>query len=105
MTSTTSDSDCGVCTTTDRQRRGKGAEVEVVRLGKLIKGLEEQLDSEIPPYESFILRLDGVSFSKFTKHLIKPYDYCFVHAMLLTASDLIKQFSPQLVYCHRYAAG
>lgn len=54
----------------------------------------------IKPHESFIVRLDGRSFSKFTKKFFKPFDIIFIKAMGLTTLDLIAKFDAQTGYTH-----
>jgi tRNA(His) guanylyltransferase len=56
------------------------------KLGDRMKKYESMIDNQIviKPCESFIIRLDGRSFSKFTKKFHKPFDIVFVKAMGLT---------------------
>ena len=54
----------------------------------------------IPSYQSFIIRLDGNNFSKFTSGLIKPFDKFFVETMIKTANDLLSKFNAVTVYTH-----
>lgn len=72
------------------------------KLGDRMKRYESIVDNQIviKPCESFIIRLDGRSFSKFTKKFHKPFDIIFVKAMGLTTLDLIKQFDAQTGYTH-----
>lgn len=72
------------------------------KLGDRMKKFESMVDNQImiKPCESFIIRLDGRSFSKFTKKFHKPFDIVFVKAMGLTTLDLIKQFEAQTGYTH-----
>lgn len=72
------------------------------KLGDRMKKFESMVDNQIKikPCESFIIRLDGRSFSKFTKKFHKPFDIVFVKAMGLTTLDLIKQFNAQTGYTH-----
>lgn len=72
------------------------------KLGDRMKRYESIIDNKIviKPCESFIIRLDGRSFSKFTKKFHKPFDIIFVKAMGLTTLDLIKQFEAQTGYTH-----
>lgn len=71
-------------------------------LGDRIKSLEEKSLSAVyvSPTNGFILRLDGRSFSKFTKPMIKPFDMCFSEAMMKTMYDLTKEFSCSTGYTH-----
>lgn len=72
------------------------------KLGDRMKKFESMVDNQImiKPCESFIIRLDGRSFSKFTKKFHKPFDIVFVKAMGLTTLDLVKQFEAQTGYTH-----
>ena len=47
-------------------------------LGDRMKDYEKQQLQFIPPDWPFIVRLDGNSFSKFTKQLKKPFDDIFL---------------------------
>lgn len=70
------------------------------KLGDRMKKYEAQTDFKILPYEAFIVRLDGRSFSKFTKKFIKPFDIVFIKAMCKTMIDLVKEFDVQTGYTH-----
>jgi tRNA(His) 5'-end guanylyltransferase len=72
------------------------------KLGDRMKKYENEVDSKIiiRPTESFIIRLDGRSFSKFTKKFVKPFDLVFVKAMCLTMRDLVQEFEAQTGYTH-----
>lgn len=50
--------------------------------------------------QGFILRLDGHSFSRFTRHLEKPYDIAFSQAMIETALELRRFFNATTSYTH-----
>lgn len=69
-------------------------------IGDKIKNLEKRYEHEIPPYKSFIIRLDGKNFSTFTKNFNKPFDERFFEAMLLTMNDLIEKFNASTGYTH-----
>jgi tRNA(His) 5'-end guanylyltransferase len=71
-------------------------------LGDRMKKYENHIDSKIiiNPTESFIIRLDGRSFSKFTHKFVKPFDIIFIKAMCLTLMDLIDEFDAQTGYTH-----
>ncbi len=60
----------------------------------------ESLDKNvIEGYESFIIRLDGRCFSKFTtKYFKKPFDDNFADIMLNTANSLFKEFHPTFIH-------
>lgn len=56
--------------------------------------------SNIPSNKSYIVRLDGHSFSKFTLPLKKPFDIIFIKAMALTVQDLLEKFHANTGYTH-----
>jgi tRNA(His) guanylyltransferase len=56
--------------------------------------------TKIEPYKSFIVRLDGRSFSKFTNGLKSPFDMNFTNAMIKTTTDLINEFTAVTGYTH-----
>jgi tRNA(His) guanylyltransferase len=70
------------------------------KLGDRMKRYEADFDLRVCPYESFIVRLDGRSFSKFTKKFTKPFDIVFVKAMCKTMVDLVEKFDIQTGYTH-----
>ncbi len=74
----------------------------VENLGDRMKKYENQIDSKIyiKPTESFIVRLDGRSFSKFTTKFSKPFDVVFIKAMGYTLIDLVDEFEAQTGYTH-----
>jgi tRNA(His) 5'-end guanylyltransferase len=74
----------------------------VENLGDRMKKYENHIDSKITikPTESFVVRLDGRSFSKFTKKLVKPFDVIFIKAMGYTLIDLVEEFEAQTGYTH-----
>lgn len=65
-----------------------------------MKAYEEEYNPRIPPYNSFIVRLDGKNFSKFTKGFKKPFDILFVRAMVRTMNDMIEKFNAVTGYSH-----
>ena len=69
-------------------------------IGDRMKILEKEYENNIYPYESFIIRLDGNNFSKFTKGLKKPFDINFVKSMVLTMNDLMIKFNATTGYTH-----
>jgi tRNA(His) guanylyltransferase len=76
--------------------------LEKLDLGERMKLYEKNsLEvTSIPPYEHFLVRLDGRSFSKFTAGLRKPFDLAFTKAMGLTTYELIHEFSAVTGYTH-----
>ncbi len=69
-------------------------------LGDRMKEYESKELNFVHPTEPYIVRLDGNSFSKFTKRMKKPFDDNFMKAMCLTAGDLLIKFNPSTVYTH-----
>ena len=76
---------------------------------ELIKSSEDLKDiiseelikiSEKSNNKKIIFRLDGKTFSKFTKRFLKPFDLIFVKTMALTTLDLIKYFDGETGYTH-----
>lgn len=69
-----------------------------VSLGERMKTFETDIDHGVPPYHSFIVRIDGKNFSKFTKNFKKPYDPRFQELMNQTAEALLDYFQPSTCY-------
>jgi tRNA(His) guanylyltransferase len=69
-------------------------------LAARINSYEASSETFLPRDQPFILRLDGRSFSKFSRRFltIRPFDPRFVTAMRQTASDLVHEFSPVSAY-------
>ncbi len=81
-----------------------------------IKRYENDIDCKIKLYESYIIRLDCRSFSKFTKKIHKPFDiifvkamgfifvkamgFIFVKAMGFITLDLVSKFKDQIGYTY-----
>lgn len=76
------------------------ADEDKLLLSDRMKQYETEFNYKILPTEAFVIRLDGRSFSKFTKKLFKPFDMNFVKAMSLTMRDLVKKFEAQTGYTH-----
>jgi tRNA(His) 5'-end guanylyltransferase len=55
-----------------------------------------KIDNSLP----FVMRLDGVGFSRFTRGLNKPYDYNLCKAFTDTTIDLMKEYRADLGYTH-----
>jgi tRNA(His) guanylyltransferase len=58
-----------------------------------LKEIESRHDPAIPVTDPFVIRLDGVSFSTFTKGLKKPFDERITDAFVQTTHDLVHKFS------------
>jgi tRNA(His) guanylyltransferase len=71
-----------------------------MELGDRMKSYEGGFMTIIPPQEPFIVRLDGHSFSKFTRKLSQPFDKNFVKVMVKTMNDLVDKFNARTGYCH-----
>lgn len=57
----------------------------------------------VMPYESYVVRLDGNGFSKFTKVLkngVEPFDIGFSAVMVNTMNDMVKKFNAKTGYTH-----
>lgn len=65
-----------------------------------MKDYEHKSESKIPPYKSYILRLNGNNFRKLTKGFNKPYDFNFVKCIMNVMNNLIDKFLPTTGYCH-----
>jgi tRNA(His) guanylyltransferase len=70
---------------------------EQMSLGDRMKSYE--CVDNIPPYQSFIIRADGKSFSKFTSILPKPFDDGFQRAIVRTANGVMNHFNARTVFC------
>ncbi len=71
-----------------------------MQIGDRMKQYENEFNYKILPNEGFIIRLDGRSFSRFTKSFSKPFDINFVKAMSMTMRDLVEKFEAQTGYTH-----
>jgi tRNA(His) 5'-end guanylyltransferase len=57
-------------------------------------------DQKIPTTSHFIVRLDGMGFSKYIKSFGEPFDLNFIKTMVCTMNDLIEKFAARTGYCH-----
>lgn len=55
-----------------------------------MKTFETKHNQSIKPYNSFILKLDGINFSKYTQGFARPYDKIFRISMIETMNELLK---------------
>jgi len=69
-------------------------------LGDRMKRYEQQYNQCVPAQDIMVVRLDGVSFSKWTRGLDSVFDLVFVRAMILTMNDLLKNFRATTAYTH-----
>ncbi|KAJ3297253.1 hypothetical protein HK104_000679 [Borealophlyctis nickersoniae] len=67
-------------------------------VGDRLKQLESQYDPSVPVDSPYIIRLDGVSFSKLTSRLQKPFDDRLTQSMIATTKDLVSKFNAYLGY-------
>lgn len=68
-------------------------------LGSRMKDLEKDVEKAyLDTSQVIIARLDGRSFSKFTKTMNKPFDDNFAACMKETAKQLITAFNPDVAY-------
>jgi tRNA(His) guanylyltransferase len=63
-----------------------------------LKPLESAVDFEVPATQPFVIRLDGVAFSTFTKGLPRPFDFRLTDAMVSTTVDLLTKFNATMAY-------
>ncbi len=56
------------------------------------------MDNQIPPYNSYIITLEGRNFSSLLSGFNKPVDKNFIQTMCMVASDLLKRFKPNTVF-------
>lgn len=69
-------------------------------LGDKLKGLERlEAGRKADPYLPLMCRIDGKSFSKFTKGLKRPFDERFVRLMVETTRHLVEETEANLGYC------
>ncbi len=68
------------------------------QLGALHKGYEAHLEQTLTPGSPVIARLDGRSFSVFTRGLERPYDAAFAECMRATAAYLVEENHASLAY-------
>lgn len=68
-------------------------------LGDRLKTFERiETDQKFPPNSYLYVRLDGRSFSKFTKGLKRPYDQRLSNLMATVTKALVKQFNALIGY-------
>lgn len=67
-------------------------------LGSFCKYLEYDYDKKLPHEDYWIVRLDGRTFSTFTRGFNKPCDWRILTPMILTTQDLVEEFHASLGY-------
>ena len=75
-------------------------ETDFITLGERMKLYESKHQHEIAPNESFLIRLDGKCFSKFTKGFRKPFDCIFQSVMIKVMNEMVKEFCATTGYTH-----
>lgn len=64
------------------------------KMGDDMKEIERETETYIPRHKPYIARLDGRSFSRFTKrHFEKPFDVKFNDIMVDLTKDLVREFN------------
>lgn len=66
---------------------------EAANVGDHVKSLEARWDAKLPSSSSYVIRLDGHAFSKFTRHFRKPLDARITQSMVSTTVDLLNEFN------------
>ncbi len=72
--------------------------MDKTNLGDRMKQYEASTESRILPRLPVIVRLDGRSFSKFTKGMKKPFDESFRQAMIEVTKYLVEQTHAKIGY-------
>jgi tRNA(His) guanylyltransferase len=73
----------------------------VEELGERMKRYESAYGcARVPNDHVMLIRLDGVSFSTWTRGLDAVFDLVFTRSMMLTMNDLLLKFRPQTAYTH-----
>lgn len=67
-------------------------------LGNRMKGYESTTENRLLPRLPIVVRLDGRSFSKFTKGMERPFDRQFREAMIETTKYLVEQTHAKIGY-------
>lgn len=67
-------------------------------LAARVKELEAVHDQRLNPAHPFVVRIDGVSFSQYTRGFTKPFDQRMTRAFIRTSADLLQRFNPLTVY-------
>lgn len=76
-----------------------GTSMDMVALAHLMKRFEmSEAGRSLMPGLPVVARLDGRSFSQFTKGLDKPFDAAFVRVMDEVVKDLTREFAPDCAY-------
>lgn len=72
---------------------------EAALLAARFKALERGYCPSLPAGCPYAVRLDGVSFKRFTAGMQKPFDPRLTRAMLLTARDLMERCAARTAFC------
>lgn len=69
------------------------------KLGESIKKWEKEYESRrVLPIEPLLVRIDGKSFSRYTKRFQKPFSKEFAALMISTARSLCELYKPDIAY-------
>eukprot|EP01117_Protostelium_nocturnum_P020826 TRINITY_DN9613_c0_g1_i1.p1 TRINITY_DN9613_c0_g1~~TRINITY_DN9613_c0_g1_i1.p1 ORF type:complete len:324 (-),score=119.17 TRINITY_DN9613_c0_g1_i1:29-925(-) len=71
---------------------GKSEKARSAPLAARMKEYEDKTDTRLDPNLPFVIRLDGNSFSTFTRGFHKPFDPVLSDAMIATTIDLVEKF-------------
>lgn len=71
----------------------------IKEVGDLMKSYESvETSRKVDPTKPFMVRLDGKSFSKYTKNLVRPFDERFSNLMVATTQFLMEETNAQVAY-------
>lgn len=87
---------------TDNNTRPFKASVTIpmnkMSLADRMKSYEKEWRTVLDPNKYYILRLDGRSFSKYTKRFVKPYDTNLMHYMNKAGEAVSREMNSMLTY-------
>lgn len=66
-------------------------------LGERMKTYEKE--DRVPHDKHIVIRVDGKTFSKFTKKFTKPFDPRFTRAMVRTMNSVMRAFNVTFAFC------
>ena len=90
---------CGMPLQTDPvSTESKTLAAKPLSLGSRMKRYEFAYRMKVPNDRPVLIRLDGRSFSNFTRGMNKPFDHSFRQAMINTAKHLVKKTHARIAY-------